>query len=142
VYSLAVVFADHDDRGMNTHPSDLRADRWMSFAGVLFLIGATFNAVYGISALANDDYFASDELLFGDLSMWGALYLAVAAVELVVGLLILNQKRFGVWLGIVLVVVHATIALLSIAAYPIWTVIVLAVDGLIVYGLTVYGLED
>ena len=95
---------------MNDRASDLTADRWMTFAGVLFLIGATFNAVYGIAALANDDYFASDELLFGDLAMWGALYLAVAAIEAVVGLLIINRKAFGVWLGIVLVVIHATIA--------------------------------
>ena len=143
VYRLAAYLVLDDDYGMDARPSDeTTIDRWMSFAGVLFLIGATFNTVYGISALANDDYFASDELLFGDLSMWGALYLAVAAVELVVGLLILNRKAFGVWLGIVLVVIHATIALLSIAAYPVWTVIVLVVDGLIVYALTVHGLED
>src|SRR5918997_1062517 len=30
---------------------------WLTFAGVMFLIAATFNTVYGISALANDDYF-------------------------------------------------------------------------------------
>jgi len=40
------------------------------------------------------------------------------------------------------VLIHATIALLSIAAYPLWTVIVLVVDGLIIYGLTVHGFEE
>ena len=35
---------------------------------------ACFNIFDGIAALANDDYFAADELLFGDLSMWGTVY--------------------------------------------------------------------
>jgi hypothetical protein len=114
----------------------------LTFAAVLFLVGAAFNTVYGIAALSNDDYFAADELLFGDLSMWGALYLAVAAGQLGAGLLILSRRPFGAFLGVALAVIHGTIAMLSIAAYPVWTVIVLVVDGMIIYGLTVYGFEE
>jgi hypothetical protein len=39
---------------------------WLSFAVVMFLIAATFNTVHGIAAIANDDHFTADELLFGD----------------------------------------------------------------------------
>ena len=65
---------------------------WLTFAAVLFLLAGTFDALYGIAALANDDYFAADELLFGDLSMWGAIYLGFAAVQIAAGLLIINRK--------------------------------------------------
>ncbi|HYH59110.1 MAG TPA: hypothetical protein VD790_07800 [Thermoleophilaceae bacterium] len=115
---------------------------WLTFAAVLFIAAAAFNGIYGVAALANDDYFAADELLFGDLSMWGVMYLALAAAQVAAGLLILGRRGFGVYLGIMLAVLHATVALLSIAAYPVWTVVVLVIDGMIIYGLTVYGLAE
>ena len=35
--------------------------------------------------------------------------------------------------------VAAVVAMLSIGAYPIWSVIILGLDGLVIYVLTVYG---
>jgi hypothetical protein len=105
-------------------------------------IAATFNTVYGIAALANDDYFAVDELLFGDLSLWGALYLIVAASKAVAAVLVFARSPFGAGLGIVLAGISATLALISIGAYPIWSIAVMVVDGLIIYGLTVYGFGE
>jgi hypothetical protein len=58
----------------------------------------------------------------------------------------LAQDRGGGWLAFAAIllllgaVFHATAALLSIGAYPIWSVILLVVDGLILYSLSVYGL--
>jgi len=115
---------------------------WLTFATVMFLLAAVFNAVYGFSALANDDYFAADELLFGDLSMWGAIYLAFALAQLTAAILIMGRKTSGALLGIALALLHGTAVLLSIGAYPLWSVILLVVDGLILYGLSVYGLGE
>jgi len=108
----------------------------------MFLIAATFNAVYGISALANDDYFAIDELLFGDLSLWGALYLAVAAAQAITALLVFSRSSIGSLLGILIAMLSATLALVSIGAYPLWSITIMFVDGLIIYGLTVYGFGE
>jgi hypothetical protein len=115
---------------------------WLTFAGVMFLIAATFNTVYGISALVNDDYFAVDELLFGDLSMWGVLYLIVAASQVAAALLVFTRSAIGAVLGILIAGLNATLALLSIGAYPIWSITVMVVDGLIIYGLAVYGFGE
>jgi hypothetical protein len=115
---------------------------WVAFAGVMFLIAATFNAVYGISALVNDDYFRADELLFGDMSFWGVVYLIIAATQFVTALLVFSRSAAGVVVGIALAMLNATLTLLSIGAYPVWSIIVLVVDGLIIYGLTVHGTAE
>jgi hypothetical protein len=115
---------------------------WLVFAGVMFLVAAAFNAVYGISALVNDDYFAADELLFGDLSMWGALYLAFAALQLITALLIFNRSSAGAVIGVGLALLHGIAVLMSIGAYPVWSIILLVIDGMIIYGLTVYGFDE
>jgi hypothetical protein len=142
----STAFGDGASTGGSAAPSTERRETlgggWLTFAAVMFLIAATFNTVYGIAALANDDYFAVDELLFGDLSLWGALYLIVAASQAVAAVLVFARSPFGAGLGIVLAGISATLALISIGAYPIWSIAVMVVDGLIIYGLTVYGFGE
>jgi hypothetical protein len=148
--------ADTQVSGMTTHGNgqagaapptpesrlDTQGGGWLTFAGVMFLIAAIFNTVYGISALANDDYFAVDELLFGDLSLWGALYLTVAAAQAVTAVLVFARSSFGAFLGILIAMLSATLALVSIGAYPLWSITIMFVDGLIIYGLSVYGFGE
>ncbi len=115
---------------------------WLVFAGVMFMAAAGFNAIWGISALVNDDYFAVDELLFGDLSMWGVLYLCFAALQLGTAFLILGRSSAGAVVGIGLALLHGFLVMLSIGAYPIWSIVLLAIDGLIIYGLAAQGFGD
>ena len=115
---------------------------WAAFAGTMILVLGTFNLIWGISALVNDDYFRADELLFGDLSMWGVLYLAFAALYLIVGILVLRASTVGMIIGVGIALMHFMLALFSVSAEPIWTVAVLLIDGVIIYGLTVHGLGE
>jgi len=112
---------------------------WAGFAAVIFLVLGIFNVVDGIAALTNDDYFHVDELLFGDLSMWGTIFLVVGAAQLLTGFLIFRGSFFGSLLGITLAALNAVLALLSVGAYPIWSLVILALDGVVIYALTVYG---
>ena len=127
----------------STQPRTPRVSRderqgWTYFAATLFLVGAGLNGMYGIAALVNDDYFAVDELLFGDLTAWGLGYLVVAGVQVVTAVLLLADHRFGVWLGVLLALTHALLALLTIGAYPIWSLCAIAIDGFVLYALTVH----
>ena len=45
---------------------------WAVFAGVLFVLAGIFHVMWGIAGITNDDNFVSDELLFGDLTLWGS----------------------------------------------------------------------
>jgi hypothetical protein len=127
------------DAGDGVAPYGESGRGFARFAGVMFLVVAGANALYGISALVNDDYFAADELLFGDLAAWGVMYLIFAVAQLATGIMILRQQAFGAFTGIILASLHALVALASIGAYPLWTTIVLVIDGLIIYGLSVHG---
>jgi hypothetical protein len=54
-------------------------------------------------------------------------------------ILLLGGNRLGVWIGIVLALTHAMLAFLTIGAYPVWSLSAIAIDGLILYALTVHG---
>lgn len=115
---------------------------WMLYASVLFFVSALSSLIWGLAALSSDDLFHVDELLFGDLSLWGVVSLCFAVVQCITAFLLLARTRLGVTLGIVLAVVHATVTLFSVGAYPLWSVMLLILDGIIIYGLTVHGGDD
>ena len=115
---------------------------WLTFAAVMFFIAAAVNVLYGITALVNDDYFAADELLWADLSAWGAILLGFAALQAGIGVLILRNNAVGVVGGSLLALLHAVAVMVSIGAYPVWSVVMLVIDALIIYGLVVHGVDE
>jgi hypothetical protein len=118
---------------------DSRGQGWAAFAATMVLIVGVFNVIYGLAAIVDDDYFGAGELLFGDLSLWGWIHLILGMAQVVTAALIYAGNDFGAVLGIMFAGFNAIAALLAIGAYPIWSVIILVVDGLIIYALTVYG---
>lgn len=119
-----------------THEHD---ENWSVFAAILFLFAGFVHIMWGIAALAEDDAFVVDELLFGDLSLWGLIYLAIGAAQLVAAWLLATSNPWGRTLGIGLAVLSAANAMLTFGARPLWAATALAVDLLVIYGLTVHG---
>jgi hypothetical protein len=112
---------------------------WVTFAATLFLVVGTFNVINGIALIVDDNYFRADELLFGDLTMWGWFAIVMGAVQILLGLAIFGGSVFAQVLGIMWAGLNACLHLFAIGAYPAWSIIIMAIDGLVIYGLTVYG---
>ena len=112
---------------------------WAAFAATMVLVVGVFNMIYGLAAIIEDDYFVADELLFGNLSLWGWIHLIIGVLQVITATLIYAGNDFGAVLGIMFAGFNAIAALIAIGAYPVWSVIILVVDGLIIYALTVYG---
>lgn len=112
---------------------------WAGFAGTMILVVGTFNVIWGFVALVQDDYFASNELLMWSLNAWGAVHIAIGCLQVLTAMLIFSGSGAGAVLGILFSFLSAIGALLAIGAYPIWSIVILVIDGLVIYALTVYG---
>ena len=112
---------------------------WAVFAGVLFLLAGIFHIMWGIAAFASDDTIIADELLFGDLSLWGVFYLIVGSLQLAAAWLVSTARRSGQIMGLILAVLSAVNAMFTFAAYPLWSATILILDLLVIYGLAVHG---
>ena len=112
---------------------------WLGFAGSMVLIAATADAVFGIAALANGDSFSDDDLLFGDLTSWGIFFLTVAAIKAIVALMIFARNPVGGFLGILVAMLSGTLALFSILAHPLLSIIVMTIDVLVIFSLWAFG---
>ena len=94
---------------------------WAVFAGVLFLLAGIFHLMWGIAAFASDDTFIADELLFGDLSLWGVFYIIIGTLQLAAAWLVSTARRSGQIMGLILAVLSAINAMLTFASNPLWS---------------------
>lgn len=111
---------------------------WVTFAGIVGLVAGGYNALSGIAALADDDTIASQakDVLFGiDLTGWGWFWLLVGLAQAVAGVLILRRNEWGRWLGICFAALSALITVFVIFVFPLWSIAVLTLDCLVLYGL-------
>jgi uncharacterized membrane protein HdeD (DUF308 family) len=117
-----------------------RGAGWLLFAGIMVVIAGVLNIVYGIAAIDNAAFFVNDaEFIFSDLNTWGWIVLVVGVLQVFAAFSIWQGGSYGRWFGILSAGLSAIGALLSIPAYPFWSLTIFAVDVLIIYGLAAYG---
>jgi len=111
---------------------------WRAFAGTMILLSGLFNLLDGIVALTNSRYLVN-QLVWSDLKTWGWILVAFGAVELLAGLAIFGGATWATMVGIVVTMLNALGQLAILRSYPVWSAIIIAIDVLIIYGLTAYG---
>jgi hypothetical protein len=110
------------------------------FAAVLLLVGGVLNVIYGIAAIGNSKFFVHDtKYVFGSLKTWGWVTLIIGVLELLASLSLFGGGAYGRWFGIFVGALAAIGALLSIPAYPLWSIAIFALSLWIIHGLVVYG---
>jgi hypothetical protein len=123
--------------------SNLKGPGRAMFAAVLLMIGGVLNIVYGIAAIGNSGFFVHDtHYVFGSLKTWGWVTLLLGILEILASLSLFQGRDFGRFFGIAVGSLAAIGALLSIPAYPFWSLAVFALSIYIVHGLTVASSED
>ncbi len=118
---------------------------WIAFAGVLLMMAGIFQAIYGLVAIfRNEEVFIVGEQNLPvelDYSAWGWAHLTIGAVLIFTGYALMRGQLWARIVAVVLAVISAIANLLTIGAYPIWTTIIIAIDVLIIYAITVHGSE-
>lgn len=117
---------------------------WIAFAGVAMVILGVFHVVQGLVALLKDDYFvvSSNRVLLNlDYTAWGWAHLTIGAVILVAGFMVFAGQVWARAVGTVAALVSAIGSMAFIAAYPVWSLMVIALDVVVIMALTVHGSE-
>jgi len=113
---------------------------WWVFAGVLLLIAGVLNIIYGIAAIGDSKFFTENATyIISGLNTWGWVLLIIGVLELVAAFSLFSGGEFGRWFGIFIASLNAMGALLSIPAYPFWSLAIFTLDVLVLYGLAAYG---
>jgi hypothetical protein len=117
---------------------------WVYFAGVILLIVGCFNAIAGLVALFHDDYYlvtSNGLLVSADYKAWGWTLLIYGVVQALAGIGVLSGQTWARVIGVILAAVNALLNLGFLAAYPIWSILIIALDVVVIYALVVHGRE-
>ena len=119
------------DRG-----SAVEGSSYSNFAGIFLFVVGLFNVLEGFMTLWRKEYFEGADLVVSNLQTWGWAMLVIGVVQLLAGWLVLSRSPVGRWVGIVIIIVSMMASFVAIGVYPFWTFIILAIDAMVLWGLT------
>jgi hypothetical protein len=109
---------------------------WWVFAGILLLVAGVLNIIYGIAAIGDSKFFtANATYILSGLHTWGWIMLILGVLELVAAFSLFAGGEFGRWFGVFIASLNAIGALLSIPAYPFWSLAMFCRAIIIIYKL-------
>ena len=117
---------------------------WVGFAGFILVLNGVFSAVQGLAALVGSDIYyvvADGALYFVDITTWGWWNLVIGVLLILIGVALLTGATWARVVAIILAGLSAVGQLLLLPAQPWWSVIVIAINVLIIYALTAHGRE-
>lgn len=117
---------------------------WVAFAGLAMTILGVFHIVQGLVALLKDEFFvvrSSGLLVDVDYAVWGWAHLVAGAVVLVSGFMVFAGKVWARAVGVLAALSSAVGSMAFLAAYPVWSLMTIALDVVVILALTVHGSE-
>jgi hypothetical protein len=110
---------------------------------MLIMLGI-FQAIEGFVAIFDDGYYLvrpNGLVVNVDYTAWGWIHLIIGLIAIAVGLGLMAGNMLARIVGVIIAVISATLNVLFIGAYPVWSTIVIAVDVIVIYAIVVHGRE-
>ena len=117
---------------------------WIIFAGTMMALVGTFHVIQGLVALFDNTYYLVGQnglLVQVDYTAWGWAHLLSGVVIFAAGLALFSGKMWARTLGVILASISAILNFAFIAAFPVWSLTVIALDVFVIYALTAHGGE-
>jgi hypothetical protein len=117
---------------------------WVGFAGIMLIMLGIFQAIEGLVAIFDNGYYLvrpNGLVVNVDYTAWGWLHLIIGLIAVAVGVGLMQGNMIARIVGVIVAVISATLNLLFIGAYPVWSTIIIAVDVIVIYAIVVHGRE-
>lgn len=117
---------------------------WIAFAAIMMLLLGAFHAFQGLLALFDAEYFlvkSSGLAVSVDYTTWGWVHLIAGIVVALAGGGLMTGRLWARAVGVYVAMLSALFNVAFLAAYPVWSVMMIAVDILVIWAITVHGRE-
>lgn len=106
-------------------------------AATLMVISGLWSVTMGLTAVIKDQFFVTlpNYAFRADVTTWGWIHLGVGALVFAAGVCLILGQLWARVLGVILALISAVENFLFIPYYPVWSLIVIAVDVFIIWAL-------
>jgi len=114
---------------------------WVVFASLMMIMVGFFQAIVGLTAIIRDQFYvvSPHALVSVDVSTWGWVHLALSLLVIAAGYAVMDGKVWGRTVGVLMALASAVVNLAFIPYYPVWSTLVVVVNIIVIYALTVHG---
>jgi hypothetical protein len=115
---------------------------WIAFAGLMMTMLGFFHIIQGLVALFNETYFLVPDsrlIVSVNYTTWGWIHLIAGLIVMFAGFGVLAGKVWARTIGVIVALVSAVLNVAFLGAYPIWSLIMIALDVVVIMALTVHG---
>lgn len=111
------------------------------FAGTIMIVAGVFQALAGLVALfRNEVYVIGLNYVFSfDVTTWGWIHLIIGIVVAVAGAAVLTGQMWGRVIGVGISAVSMLTNFMFIPYYPVWSLLIIALDVFVIWALCTYN---
>ena len=115
-----------------------------AFAGAIMLLVGIFHGLAGIAAIFENEFFVAgpNYLYEVDVTAWGWIHLILGVILVFAGIAIYSGAAWARSIGVFLAILSAVANFFFIPYYPVWSVLIIALNIAIIWALVVYGPEQ
>ena len=117
---------------------------WVVFGGVMLAVLGVFQLIEGLVALFNHDYYLVSTgrlVVHVNYTTWGWVHIIIGFVAVLTGVGLLAGNMAARIVGVGIAALSAIVNMAFVAAYPVWSVIMIALDVIVIYAIVVHGRE-
>jgi hypothetical protein len=117
---------------------------WVVFASIMLAVVGAINAMQGFVALFEDTYFvvqSDNELLVGDFTVWGTVMVIWGALQIAAAMGLNSGRGWARVMAIAIAGVSILVQVAFLAAFPAWSLLIIALDVIIIFALTAHWQE-
>jgi hypothetical protein len=145
-YERKAKMAVHTQR--DTRQAERRVSGWalggIAFAASLLTLAGIFQLLAGFVAIFNDDFYvvAPNYTYDLDVGAWGWIHLGIGAAMLATGLGLFSRNKWAAMAALMLAMLSAVSNFFFIPYYPIWALVVIALNVWVIWALTRPGVIE
>jgi hypothetical protein len=131
------------DHGHVAHHEQTGWVGWIAFASIFMVLAGFFQGIYGLAAI-----FRNSVIVAGFNSTWlvnlttrGWVHFILGVVLVLTGFGLMSGGIVSRTLAVILVGLSAIANFLFIPVYPVWSIVVLVLDALVIYAIIAHGGE-
>jgi hypothetical protein len=117
---------------------------WVVFGAMMMILLGSFQVIAGLMALFDEGYYLvgpNGLVVDVDYTTWGWVHLGIGVVALAAGFGLVRGAMWARVLGIVVALVSAVVNFAFLPAYPLWAMMMIAFDVIVIYAIAAHGRE-
>jgi hypothetical protein len=132
-----------DNRRHRTDSNRMLAAGFAITAALLMIMAGIFQALEGLAALIDDSFYVrvGNYAYDIDTTAWGWIHLLLGVLIALTGVFIIRGAAWARAGGMILVLLAAIANFLFIPYYPLWSILILVLNVMVLWALAVYDPE-